>query len=75
MEHHKVNGPHIVIVPLSTLSNWVNEFEKWAPSLKTIIYHGTKVQCHAYCSQIRSTIIMDYVLACGVWWWCWWWAS
>jgi ATP-dependent helicase STH1/SNF2 len=28
-------------VPLSTLSNWSNEFEKWAPSLKKMIYKGS----------------------------------
>ena len=33
-------GPFLVIVPLSTLTNWNLEFEKWAPSLRKIIYKG-----------------------------------
>lgn len=33
-------GPYLVIVPLSTLGNWVREFEKWAPSVVKIIYRG-----------------------------------
>ncbi|CDU16319.1 DEAD/DEAH helicase, putative [Plasmodium yoelii] len=35
-------GKNIIIVPLSTLPNWVNEFEKWCPTLKVIIYKGNK---------------------------------
>ncbi|OHT08590.1 Chromatin structure-remodeling complex subunit snf21 [Tritrichomonas foetus] len=35
-------GPHLVIAPLSTLSNWDNEFKHWFPQFKTIKYIGTK---------------------------------
>lgn len=34
-------GPHLIIAPLSTLSNWINEFQKWAPSIPVLMYHGT----------------------------------
>lgn len=44
MEKKKVNGPFLIIVPLSTLSNWVNEFQRWAPSVINIIYKGDPVQ-------------------------------
>ena len=37
-------GPYLVIVPLSTLSNWVNEFHKWCPSAHVICYKGTPGQ-------------------------------
>ena len=33
MEMKKNMGPYLIIVPLSTLSNWMLEFEKWAPSV------------------------------------------
>jgi ATP-dependent DNA helicase len=37
-----VMGPHMVLGPLSTLPNWVAEFEKWAPGIPVILYHGSK---------------------------------
>ncbi|TVY32832.1 Lymphoid-specific helicase [Lachnellula subtilissima] len=35
-------GPFLIVAPLSTLSNWIEEFEKWVPGLPVILYHGTK---------------------------------
>lgn len=43
-EKKQISGPYLVIVPLSTLTNWNLEFEKWAPTLKKITYKGTPVQ-------------------------------
>lgn len=40
IEKKRDNGPFLVIVPLSTLTNWNMEFEKWAPSVTRIIYKG-----------------------------------
>ncbi|KAI1422266.1 SNF2 family N-terminal domain-containing protein [Xylaria sp. FL1777] len=34
-------GPHLVIAPLSTLSNWQDEFQKWTPTIPFVLYHGT----------------------------------
>ena len=33
-------GPFLIVVPLTTLSNWLLEFNKWAPSIKKIVYKG-----------------------------------
>jgi SWI/SNF-related matrix-associated actin-dependent regulator of chromatin subfamily A protein 2/4 len=41
MEKKKNMGPYLIIVPLSTLSNWMIEFEKWAPSCTVIPYKGS----------------------------------
>ena len=46
-------GPFLVIVPLSTLTNWNNEFEKWAPSVQRIIYKGPPNQRKNQQQQIR----------------------
>ncbi|KAL3346085.1 hypothetical protein AABB24_024836 [Solanum stoloniferum] len=39
-----LDGPYLVIAPLSTLSNWLNEMERFVPSINAIIYHGDKKQ-------------------------------
>lgn len=31
-----------MVAPLSTVSNWVNEIDKWAPELGCVLYHGNK---------------------------------
>lgn len=43
-----VNGPYLVIGPLSTLPNWVAEFQRWCPSFPVCLYHGNR--------QERATI-------------------
>ena len=40
IEKKQQMGPYLVIVPLSTLTNWNLEFEKWAPSVSRIVYKG-----------------------------------
>lgn len=48
-------GPYLVIVPLSTLSNWVNEFHKWCPSAHVICYKGTPGQRkEVYRDQVKN---------------------
>ena len=46
-------GPFLVIVPLSTLTNWNVEFEKWAPSLRRIVYKGPPLARKQQQQQIR----------------------
>ena len=41
MEKKNNKGPFLVCVPLSTLSNWANEFTRWAPSFRVVVYKGT----------------------------------
>lgn len=55
MEKKKLNGPFLIIVPLSTLSNWVLEFEKWSPSVVVVSYKGSPAGRRAIQSQMRST--------------------
>jgi len=30
-QHMNVRGPFLVVVPLSTVPNWIREFRKWVP--------------------------------------------
>ena len=36
-----VPGPFLVVAPLSTVPNWVNEFKRFAPTVPVILYHGS----------------------------------
>ncbi|KAF7988055.1 hypothetical protein HCN44_007549 [Aphidius gifuensis] len=55
MEKKKVEGPYLVIVPLSTLSNWVLEFEKWAPSVVVISYKGSPAARRTIQTKMRAS--------------------
>ena len=48
-------GPFLVIVPLSTLTNWNLEFEKWAPSLRRIVYKGPPLARKNQQAQLRQS--------------------
>ena len=37
-----ISGPHLIMVPKSTLSNWMNEFAHWCPSLRPLRFHGSR---------------------------------
>ncbi len=37
-----LRGPYIVVGPLSTLPNWINEFQRFMPSMPLLLYHGSK---------------------------------
>uniref|UniRef100_A0A673XJ38 SWI/SNF related BAF chromatin remodeling complex subunit ATPase 2 n=1 Tax=Salmo trutta TaxID=8032 RepID=A0A673XJ38_SALTR len=54
MEHKRLNGPYLIIVPLSTLSNWVYELDKWSPSVVKISYKGTPAMRRGLVAQLRS---------------------
>ncbi|KAK7788863.1 hypothetical protein R5R35_007891 [Gryllus longicercus] len=55
MKHYRnIPGPHIVIVPKSTLANWMSEFEKWCPSLHAVCLIGEKDARNAF---IRDTLM------------------
>jgi len=46
-------GPYLIVCPLSVLHNWVSEFEKFAPSIPTCMYHGTK----EHRGELRRTVL------------------
>ena len=42
IEKKNNEGPFLIVVPLTTISNWSMEFDKWAPDVRKIIYKGKK---------------------------------
>merc|ERR1719376_1962762 len=58
MKHFRnVSGPHMVLVPKSTLANWMNEFKKWCPSLRAVCLIGDQ--------ETRNTFIRDVMMPGG----------
>lgn len=49
-------GPHIVIVPKSTLDNWEREFAKWTPEVRTVVIQGDK--------EMRKDLIANRLKTC-----------
>ena len=55
MEFKQNLGPYLVIVPLSTLSNWSSEFGKWLPAARLVCYKGTPtIRRDIYKDQVRA---------------------
>lgn len=44
LEFRGIRGPHMIIVPKSTLHNWLNEFRRWCPTLRAVKFHGNAEQ-------------------------------
>jgi ATP-dependent DNA helicase len=44
LHDQNIKGPFLIVAPLSTLSNWKDEFIKFAPKIKICLYHGTPTE-------------------------------
>lgn len=53
IEKKQENGPYLVLVPLSTLTNWTSEFKLWAPGVKVLILKGDKNSRKALADQVK----------------------
>ncbi|KAG5350414.1 hypothetical protein C0989_011178 [Termitomyces sp. Mn162] len=55
LKHYRdISGPHLVVVPKSTLQNWQREFEKWTPDFNVVILQGNP--------QERAEIIAERLI-------------
>ena len=56
-------GPHLIIVPSSTMENWRIELGKWCPSLKILNYYGQQDERRSMRLQIvNEEIEFDIIL-------------
>ena len=46
--------PHLIVVPVSTLPNWIREFEKFCPEMNVIKYHGTQQEREVMKEDLRE---------------------
>uniref|UniRef100_A0A8C4R299 SNF2 related chromatin remodeling ATPase 5 n=1 Tax=Eptatretus burgeri TaxID=7764 RepID=A0A8C4R299_EPTBU len=53
MKHYRnISGPHMVLVPKSTLHNWMCEFKRWIPSIDAVCLIGSKDERAAFIRDI-----------------------
>ncbi|KAH0539140.1 hypothetical protein FGG08_004312 [Glutinoglossum americanum] len=58
-------GPFLIAAPLSTLSNWVDEFERFAPTIPVVLYHGTPPQrAEIRHTRLRKESSPDFPVVC-----------
>lgn len=54
-----VRGPFLVAAPLSTLNNWVKEFQKFAPKIPVMFYHGTQLERLRLRGQLQKLVHVE----------------
>mmetsp|Transcript_102422 Transcript_102422/g.285427 ORF Transcript_102422/g.285427 Transcript_102422/m.285427 type:complete len:783 (+) Transcript_102422:70-2418(+) len=65
LQEHKGNlGPHLVVAPKSTLSNWQAEFMRFAPSYAAHVLTGDHDQREAELKALRSDMALGRPIAC-----------
>ncbi|CCE84029.1 Piso0_004631 [Millerozyma farinosa CBS 7064] len=62
-------GPHLVVVPSSTLENWLREFQKFCPSLIVQAYYGSQKERAELRYELETSdydvLVTTYNLATG----------
>ncbi|KAJ6091304.1 hypothetical protein N7467_003273 [Penicillium canescens] len=67
LKEKEVSGPFLIAAPLSTLSNWVDEFARWTPDIETVLYHGTKEERAVLREQqmkVKNQATMNFPVIC-----------
>ncbi|KAA8896130.1 SNF2 family N-terminal domain-containing protein [Sphaerosporella brunnea] len=65
-----IKGPHLVVVPSSTLENWLREFANFCPALKVEPYYGLQKERPMMREALRkdrswNVLVTTYQLATG----------
>ncbi|KAG0335851.1 hypothetical protein BG004_008297 [Podila humilis] len=63
-------GPFLIIVPSSTLSNWMREFEKFCPEIDVRSYYGSQAEREQLRYELKeddsyNVIVTTYAIATG----------
>ena len=71
LEVKGVRGPHLIIVPSSTIENWLREFKEICPSLKVEVYYGSQKDRIGMRQNIKDSlkslnvVVTSYTIAKG----------
>lgn len=76
-----IGGPHLIVVPSSTLENWERELKMWCPTLKVLVYYGSLKERAIIQDSVRASrdlqcgkpihkldynvVITTYAMACS----------
>nr|CCA22100.1 Putative SWI/SNF related putative [Albugo laibachii Nc14] len=52
-EERGMTGPHLIIVPKSTVGNWMRELSRWCPSINAFKFMGSKEER----AELRPTVV------------------
>ncbi|CCG81019.1 Helicase SWR1 [Taphrina deformans PYCC 5710] len=69
--HEGKVGPHLIVVPASTLENWLREISRFCPSLKVEAYYGSQRERNEFRDQFEgekrdfNIMVTTYQLATG----------
>ncbi|KAI8620816.1 SNF2 family N-terminal domain-containing protein [Chytriomyces sp. MP71] len=59
-EQRQVGTPHLIVVPSSTLENWLREFQNWSPSLNVLSYYGSQSERQEIRYHVAEKDLADY---------------
>ncbi|XP_021929126.1 lymphoid-specific helicase-like isoform X2 [Zootermopsis nevadensis] len=61
-----VTGPFLVVAPLSTLPNWMLEFERFAPQVRVLLFHGNENKRYEMYPLLRKKNKVNDIAVCPV---------
>ncbi|CAI5731954.1 unnamed protein product [Hyaloperonospora brassicae] len=66
-EARGIEGPHIIIVPKSTVGNWMKELKRWCPSINAFKFMGSKderaLQRETVVKRDFDALVLSYEVA------------
>ncbi|KAI8822380.1 SNF2 family N-terminal domain-containing protein [Fimicolochytrium jonesii] len=71
LKQHGHQTRHLIVVPTSTLENWLREFARWCPNLVVRPYHGSQNERYGLQEQYMDEVdgidvfVTTYTLATG----------
>ena len=57
LQQRGVEGPHLIVVPASTLENWKRELEAWCPTFSVLVYYGTQREREEIRSRVSPHVL------------------